>query len=87
MNFLAQCFAKRRMYDLATRTLQNALKEKLVFDDEKKDLLYNLACVLESMGKKEEAIKQLELIYEIDGGYRDVAAKVDAFYSGGQASA
>jgi hypothetical protein len=36
------------------------------------------------MGKKDEAIKQLELIYEVDAGYRDVAAKVDAFY-GGQA--
>jgi tetratricopeptide (TPR) repeat protein len=84
MNYLAQCFAKRRMYDLATRTLQEALKEKAVFDDEKKDLIYNLGCVLESSGKKEEATKQFELIYEVDIGYRDVAAKVDAFYAGGQ---
>ena len=87
LNLLAQCFAKRKMFDLATRTLQNALKEKLVFDDEKKELIYNLGCVLESMGKKEEAIKQFELIYEVDIGYRDVGAKVDAFYAGGQASA
>ncbi len=86
LNYLGQCFAKRRMYELATRTLHNALKEKLVFDDEKKDLVYNLANVLEGMGKKEEAIKQLELIYEIDVGYRDVAARVDAFYAGGQAA-
>ena len=84
MNYLAQCFAKRRMFDLATRTLQNALKEKVVFDDEKKDLIYNLGCVLETMGKKDEAIKQFELIYEVDIGYRDVSAKVDAFYAGGQ---
>jgi tetratricopeptide (TPR) repeat protein len=84
MNFLAQCFARRRMFDLATRTLQNALKEKLVFDEEKKELVYNLGCVLESMGKRDEAIKQFELIYEVDIGYRDVGAKVDAFYSGGQ---
>ncbi len=84
MNFLAQCFAKRRMFDLATRTLQNALKEKLVFDEEKKELIYNLGCVLEGMGKKDEAIKQFELIYEVDIGYRDVGAKVDAFYAGGQ---
>ena len=84
MNYLAQCFAKRRMFDLATRTLQGALKEKVAFDDEKKELIYNLGCVLESMGKKDEAIKQFELIYEIDIGYRDVGAKVDAFYSGGQ---
>jgi len=84
LNYLAQCFAKRRMFDLATRTLQNALKEKLVFDDEKKELIYNLGCVLESQGKKDEAIKQFELIYEVDIGYRDVGAKVDAFYAGGQ---
>lgn len=84
LNYLAQCFAKRRMFDLATRTLQNALKEKLVFDDEKKELIYNLGCVLEAMGKKDEAIKQFELIYEVDISYRDVGAKVDAFYAGGQ---
>jgi tetratricopeptide (TPR) repeat protein len=84
MNYLAQCFAQRKMFDLATRTLQNALKEKLVFDDEKKELIYNLGCVLDGMGKKDEAIKQFELIYEVDIGYRDVAAKVDAFYAGGQ---
>jgi tetratricopeptide (TPR) repeat protein len=84
LNYLSQCFAKRKMFDLATRTLQNALKEKLVFDDEKKELIYNLGCVLEAMGKKDEAIKQFELIYEVDISYRDVAAKVDAFYAGGQ---
>jgi tetratricopeptide (TPR) repeat protein len=87
LNFLAQCFAKRKMFDLATRTLQNALKEKLVFDDEKKELVYNLGCVLESMGKKDEAIKQFEIIYEVDIGYRDVGVKVDAFYAGGQSPA
>ena len=82
MGYLAQCYAKRKMFDLAARTLQNAIKEKIVFDDEKKELVYNLGCVLESMGKKEEAIEQLKLIYEIDIGYKDVAAKVDAFYAG-----
>ena len=69
------------MFDLAARTLQNAIKEKLVFDDEKKDLVYNLGCVLENMGKKEEAIEQFKLIYEMDIGYKDIAAKVDAYYA------
>ena len=82
MGYLAQCYAKRKMYDLAARTLQNAIKEKPVFDDEKKELTYNLGCVLESMGKKEEAIEQFKLIYELDISYKDVAAKVDAFYAG-----
>ena len=81
MSCLAQCYAKRKMFDLAARTLQNAIKEKVVFDDEKKDLVYNLGCVLESMGKKEEAIEQFKLIYEMDIGYKDIAAKVDAYYA------
>jgi tetratricopeptide (TPR) repeat protein len=82
MGCLAQCFAKRKMFDLAARTLQSAIKEKLVFDDEKKDLIYNLGCVFEGMGKKEEAVEQFKQIYETDIGYKDVAAKVDAFYAG-----
>jgi tetratricopeptide (TPR) repeat protein len=82
MSLLAQCFARRKMFDLAARTLQNAIKEKVVFDDEKKDLIYNLGCVFEAMGKKEEAVEQFKIIYETDISYRDVAAKVDAFYAG-----
>ena len=82
MSFLAQCFAKRKMFDLAARTLQNAIKEKLVFDEEKKELVYNLGCVLESMGKKDEAIEQFKMIYETDASYKDVTAKVEAFYAG-----
>jgi tetratricopeptide (TPR) repeat protein len=82
MSFLAQCFAKRKMFDLAARKLQDAIKEKPVFDDEKKDLVYNLGCVLESMGKKDEAIEQFKQIYEMDASYKDVTAKVEAFYSG-----
>jgi tetratricopeptide (TPR) repeat protein len=79
---LAQCFAKRKMNDLAAKKLQEALKEKLTFDDEKKDLTYQLGCIFETMGKKEDAIEQFKLIYETDIGYKDVAAKVDAYYAG-----
>jgi tetratricopeptide (TPR) repeat protein len=82
MNYLAQCFAKRKMFDLAAKTFQEAIKEKQVFDEEKKDLVYNLGTVLEAMEKKEEAIEQFKLIYEVDIGYKDVAAKVDKYYSG-----
>jgi tetratricopeptide (TPR) repeat protein len=81
MNYLAQCFAKRKMFDPAVRTLQSAIKEKVGFDEEKKELIYQLGCVLETMGKKEEAIQQFILIYESDIGYKDVAAKVDAYYA------
>ncbi len=82
MSRLGQCFARRGMNDLAARTLQNAIKEKPGFDDEKKDLIYALGCVLENMGKPEEAIEQFKHIYETDIGYKDVGAKVDAYYAG-----
>jgi tetratricopeptide (TPR) repeat protein len=82
MNYLAQCFAKRKMYDLAAKNFEEAIKEKPVFDAEKKDLVYNLGTVLEVMDKKDEAIKQFIQIYEVDSGYKDVAAKVDKFYGG-----
>jgi tetratricopeptide (TPR) repeat protein len=80
MGYLAQCYAKKKMYDFAARTLQNAIKEKLVFDEEKKELTYNLGSVLENMGKKDEAIEQFKAIYEVDSGYKDVAAKVESSY-------
>lgn len=82
MAYLGQCFAAKGMNDMAARRIQEALKEKPGFDDEKKELIYMLGVVLEKMGKKEEAIEQFKQIYEVDISYKDVAAKVDAFYSG-----
>ncbi len=81
MNFLGQCFARRDMHDIAIRTFRNALREKLVFDEGKKELHYFLGCELEKMGKEEEAIEQFKYIYELDIDYRDVSAKVDAYYA------
>lgn len=79
--YLGQCFLRRGMHDLAARTFQNALKEKLVFDEEKKELIYLLGCAFEKMGNAAAAIEQFKLIYEADIGYKDVAAKVDAYYA------
>jgi tetratricopeptide (TPR) repeat protein len=81
MNYLAQCFAKRKMYDMAARKLQEAIKEKPVLDEEKMDLIYNLGTVLEHIGKKDDAIEQFKMIYEQDINYKDVAAKIDAYYA------
>ncbi len=80
MNYLAQCFAKRKMYPLAQQTFQDAIKEKQIFDEEKKDLVYNLGLIFEAMEKPKEANEQFEQIYAIDIGYKDVAARVDKFY-------
>ena len=75
MSYLAQCFSKRKMYDMAARKFQEAIKEKPGFDEEKKELVYNLGGVFESMGKKDEAIEQFKIIYEMDSGYPTWAPK------------
>jgi tetratricopeptide (TPR) repeat protein len=82
MGYLGQCYAAKGMNEMAARRIQEALKEKPGFDDEKKDLIYMLGSVFEKMGKKDEAIKQYEQIYEVDISYKDVAAKVEDHYSG-----
>ena len=81
INMLGQCFASRKMWDLAARTFQNALKEKPTWDEEKKELLYHLGSALEKLNKPDEAIEHFKNIYEQDIGYRDVAAKVDSYYA------
>jgi tetratricopeptide (TPR) repeat protein len=79
--YLGRCFAKKGLHDMAARKFQDALKEKVGFDEERKEMLYELGCVLEKMGKVDDAMEQFKQIYEADIGYRDVAAKVDAYYA------
>ncbi|MGP8202144.1 MAG: tetratricopeptide repeat protein [Limisphaerales bacterium] len=81
LNYLGQCFAMRGMNDMAAHKLEDAIKEKAIFDDEKKDMIYALGGVLDKMGKKEAAMDQYKLIYEVDAGYKDIAKKVEDYYS------
>jgi tetratricopeptide (TPR) repeat protein len=78
---MAKIFMATGKNDFAVTRFQEALKEKVGMDDEKKDIIYTLAGLLEKMGKPEEAIDQYKVIYEVDIGYRDVANKVDAYYA------
>jgi tetratricopeptide (TPR) repeat protein len=82
LSYLGQCFARRGINDLAASTFQDAIKEKVVFDEEKKELIYLLGSVFEKMGKRDDAIGQFKIIYAADVGYKDVADKIDAYYSG-----
>jgi predicted Zn-dependent protease len=80
MAYLGQCLAARGMYDMAASQLQNVLKEKPVFDDEKKEMTYTLASVFEKMGKQNEADDLYKQIYQVDMSFKDVMAKVEASY-------
>ncbi len=81
MLYSARCLAARNMNDMAARKLQTALKEKSVFDDERKELLYTLGCVMEKSGKQDDAMHQFEQIFEVDMKFRDVGARVDAYHA------
>jgi hypothetical protein len=52
-----------------------------VMDDLKKDIIYQLAECYEGLNRPEDAIAEYKLIYSDDIGFRDVADKINAFYS------
>lgn len=78
---LGRSFSKKRLYDLALEQFDKAIAEAHGMDDFKKDVLYSSAQCCESLGKQEEAIRRYKLIYANDISFRDVASKIDGFYS------
>jgi len=81
-NLLGMAFWKRGMLDFAVKQFQTAKSEMAVMDNLKKEIIYNLGCVLEEEGKKQEALEQFKEIYEMDSQYRDVAQRVESSYGG-----
>lgn len=80
MLLLGQAYQAKNMYDLAVKTLGDAIDELHGMDGTKKDLLYNRGVILEEMDRREEALESFKLIYDADYGYRDVAQKVESSY-------
>jgi tetratricopeptide (TPR) repeat protein len=80
MNLLGQCYTAKGMLDLAVKQFQEAASEILAMDVTKKEILYSLGLVFEKMGKKDESLKCMKDIYEVDYGYRDVAKRVEQSY-------
>ena len=78
---MGKALKARNMFDLAIAQFQTAKGELPIMDDLKKDVIYELAACLQAMGKKQEAIVEYKIIYSEDIGFRDVADKINAFYS------
>ncbi len=79
--YIGLCFKAKQQYDMAIEQLNKALEELPVMDDQKKAVLYELGQILESTNRLPEAIDHYKQIYQIDIGYRDVAAKVERGYT------
>jgi tetratricopeptide (TPR) repeat protein len=78
---LGRCFKAKKLYDLAVAQLNTAKNDLSTMDDVKKDVIYELGACYELMGKPDRAIEEFKVIYSEDIGFRDVADKINAFYS------
>ena len=77
---LGRCFERLNMNDLALGAMNEAVKEITGFNNEKKELLFELGLVYEKTARKEEYLNCMKEIYNSDYGYRDVAKRVEASY-------
>lgn len=78
---LGLCFKQKGQLDIAQEQLQKAVSELPVMDETKKELLYELGQISETMGNREKALAYYKEIYGVDISYRDVSAKIEKFYS------
>jgi tetratricopeptide (TPR) repeat protein len=78
---LGRCFKTKKLYDLAIAQLNTAKNDLNTMDDTKKEVIYELGTCYELMGKPDLAIEEFKIIYSEDIGFRDVADKINAFYS------
>ena len=87
LNMLGLAFMKRGMLDFAVNRLSLAESELPVMDEVKKEITYNLGVAYEVTKQPDKALDQWKKIYEVDMSYRDVAARVEASYGGGDQAA
>jgi tetratricopeptide (TPR) repeat protein len=79
---LGACFLRKGLYPLAARQFEAALIAcGGVGNDRGKEICYHLALVCERQNDRSGALTRYLQIYEIDIGYRDVAARIEALNS------
>jgi tetratricopeptide (TPR) repeat protein len=76
MNYMGQCFAKKKIYDMAITQFQKAL-ELAPTSDWEMQLRYNMIEPLKLLGKVEDAKSECKKIMNIDISYRDVSKKLE----------
>lgn len=76
---MAQCFHRKGFNDLARKEYERALEGVQELDDRSKEILYNLGGIAEAEGRAADARGFYARVYEVDIGFRDVAAKMEQF--------
>jgi tetratricopeptide (TPR) repeat protein len=78
---LGKSYLKKGFHDMAAEQLQAAKSEIPSMNEQKKDVLYRLGQAYEQQGDLDKAIFEYKALYGADISYRDVAQKIDDFYS------
>jgi tetratricopeptide (TPR) repeat protein len=79
---MAQCFQRKGFTDLARKEYLRVLEGVQEIDERAKEVLYALGEIAEAdskSGAPDEARSFYARVYEVDIGYRDVAAKMERF--------
>ena len=82
MNLLAQCFEAKGITGLAVKQYEGARERLPTMDALKKEVTYRVALVYERTGDKDRCLARMTEVYEVDAGYRDVAARVEGTCAG-----
>lgn len=77
----AVAFKAKKQLEFAIEQFQKVKEEIPTLNDQKKDVIYELGICYEELGQMEKAISEYRTIYSSDIGYRDVAQKINEFYS------
>jgi predicted Zn-dependent protease len=78
---LGKAYLAKGFHDLAAEQLTTAKTEIPGMTDQKKDVLYQLGSAYEQQGDMDQAMVEFKALYGADISYRDVAQKIDDFYS------
>lgn len=78
---LGKAYLEKGFHDMAAEQLQTAKAEIPGMNEQKKDVLYQLGSAYEQQGDMDKAIAEFKALYGADISYRDVAKKIDDFYS------
>lgn len=78
---LGKAYKVKGFSDLAAEQLNLAKSEIPGVTDQKKDVLYELGSCYEEQGDMDKAMVEFKALYGADISYRDVAQKIDDFYS------
>ena len=79
--YLGRAYSRKNFYDLAIEQFSILKNEIQIMDDRKKDAIYELGCCFELMGEQDKAIEEFKVVYSAYISFRDVADKINAFYS------